>query len=244
MNRAVEAVSVLGGAPLNDAMRREVIGEGTMRGAEANGPQIQAARLDRRLTIEQLAARAGVDVKTVRKAERGERVDLSTLTRLSFSLDVDVANLIVTSRSRLELELRRRDAVRRWHHGWEMQDTQALLSLYDDDAVLHLPGAPDIPFAGEHRGRLAIHHAYEIAWNTCPHEPMYDREFSLIVSENTLVLGGDKSLRHKDGYATELWVHQIFTFRDDSPVLADHRVEFDTLKFARFLQLLPPHSSE
>jgi transcriptional regulator with XRE-family HTH domain len=213
-----------------------------MRGVQANGEQIQAARLERGLTIEQLASSAGVDVKTVRKAERGQRVDLSTLTRISFSLDVDVRTLIVMTRSLLELELRRRDAVRLWHHGWETQDTQALLSLYDDDAVLHLPGAPDIPFGGEHRGKAAIRRAYESAWNTCPHEPMYDREFSLIVSDNTLVLGGEKSLRRTGGHAAQLWVHQIFTFRDDTPLLADHRVAFDTLAFARFLQLLPPRS--
>jgi transcriptional regulator with XRE-family HTH domain len=212
---------------------------GAMRGVQANGEQIQAVRLERGLTIEQLASSASVDVKTVRKAERGQRVDLSTLTRISFSLDVDVRGLIVMARSLLELELRRRDAVRQWHHGWEMQDTQALLSLYDDDAVLHLPGAPDIPFGGEHRGRPAIHRAYEIAWSTCPHEPMYDREFSLIVSDNTLILGGEKSLRRQDGHTARLWVHQIFTFREDSPLLVNHRVEFDTLAFARFLQLLP-----
>jgi transcriptional regulator with XRE-family HTH domain len=214
-----------------------------MRGVQANGEQIQAARLDRGLTIEQLASQAGVDVKTVRKAERGLRVDLSTLTRISFSLDVDVRSLLVMARSRLELELRRRDAVRQWHHSWETQDTQALVSVYDDDAVLHLPGAPDIPFGGEHRGKPAIGRAYEIAWKICPHEPMYDREFSLIISDNKLVLGGEKSLR-RDGYAARLWVHQIFTFGDDSPLLINHRVEFDTLAFARFLQLLPPNPTK
>jgi transcriptional regulator with XRE-family HTH domain len=210
-----------------------------MRGAQANGEQIQAARLARGLTIEQLASLAGVDVKTARKAERGQRVDLSTITRISFSLDVDVRSLIVMTRVRLELELRRRDAVRHWLRGWEKQDTEALISLYHDDAVLHLPGAPEIPFGGEHRGKVAIRRAHEMACSVCPLEPMYEKEFSLLAGDDTIVLSGDKSLRLGDGLAAELWIHQIFTFRADSPLVYDHRVEYDTLAFARIMQLLP-----
>jgi transcriptional regulator with XRE-family HTH domain len=210
---------------------------GAMRGVQANGEQIQATRLERGLTVEQLASLAGVDVKTVRKAERGQRVDLSTLTRISFSLDVDVRSLLVMTRSRLELELHRRDAVRRWHRGWEAHDIEELLSVYHEDAVLHMPGAPDIPCAGEHHGRKAIREMQEIAWNTCVTEPMSGGDFRLVTSDNTVILSGRVGIHLPDGLTVQLWCVQIFTFHDGSELVVDHRVEYDTLRFARLMRL-------
>jgi transcriptional regulator with XRE-family HTH domain len=215
-----------------------------MRGAQANGEQIQAARSARGLTQEQLASLAGVDVRTIRKAEQGRRVDLGTLTRISFSLDIDVGSLIVRTRSPEELGIRRRDAVRRWHHGWETHDIQMLLNVYHDDAVLHLPGAPEIPFAGEHRGKEAIRQAYETAWKMCKTEPMFQRDFSLLVSDDTAVLSGKKEVCLVDSGSVKLSCVQIFTFVSGGELVADHSVEFDTLKFARLLRLVSGNAAE
>jgi transcriptional regulator with XRE-family HTH domain len=210
-----------------------------MRGAQANGEQIQAVRLARGLTQEQLASVAAVDVRTIRKAERGQRVDLGTMTRISFSLDIDVGSLIVRTRSPEELEIRRRDAMRRWHDGWEAHDIQTLLNLYHDDAVVHLPGAPDIPFAGTHRGKEAIRRAHETAWRTCKTEPMFQGDFSLLMSDNTAVLSGTKEACLLENRSVKLSCVQIFTFLPNSELVADQRVEFDTLNFARLFRLVP-----
>jgi transcriptional regulator with XRE-family HTH domain len=208
-----------------------------MRGAQANGEQIQAARSARGMTQEQLASLAGIDVRTIRKAEQGRRVDLGTLTRISFSLDIDVGSLIVRTRSPEELGIRRRDAVRRWHHGWETHDVQTLLNVYHEGAVLHLPGEPDIPFAGEHRGKEAIRRAYEIAWRTCKSEPIFRGDFSLLVSDNTAVLSGKKEVCLVDSGSVKLSCVQIFTFVPGGELVADHHVEFDTLRLARLFGL-------
>jgi transcriptional regulator with XRE-family HTH domain len=208
-----------------------------MRGVQANGEQIQAARRARGITQEELAFRARVDVRTLRKAERGQRVDLATLTRISCTLNVDAGNLIMAARTPLDLELRRRDAIRRWHHAWDTRDMEAFLSIYHDEAVLHLPGAPDIPFAGEHHGKEAIRRTHEICWSLSETEPTLDEDCSLLVSDNTVVLIAKKGVRLSDGRTVKLWCLQVFTFLPESELVIDQRVEYDTLSVARMLQL-------
>lgn len=68
-----------------------------------------SARVEPGLTQEQLAALADVDVKTVRKAEQGKRLDLGTLTRLAFALDTELNRVIRPSPSETETQIRRRD---------------------------------------------------------------------------------------------------------------------------------------
>jgi transcriptional regulator with XRE-family HTH domain len=210
-----------------------------MRGAQSNGEQIQSARKARALTQEQLASLAGIDVTTVRKAERGQRLDLGTLTRISFALEVEVSELIVPTRSAQELEIRRRDAVLRWHRAWDAHDMESLLAVYHDDVVLHLPGGPDIPFAGEHHGKEAIRRANEIAWSTCEDNPQDNVDFNLLVSDNAVILSDKRGVRLPGGEFVRLTCLQIFTFCKQSDLVLDHRVEFDTLAFARLLQFLP-----
>jgi transcriptional regulator with XRE-family HTH domain len=86
-----------------------------MRGVVANGEQILAARIRRGLTQEQLAELSDLDVKTVRKAERGQRVDLVPLTNLARALQVEVSRLVQPVRSETDLERRRREQVMHWH---------------------------------------------------------------------------------------------------------------------------------
>jgi transcriptional regulator with XRE-family HTH domain len=65
-----------------------------MRGSYADGERLRTARVGRGFTQEQLAALADVDVKTVRKAEHGKRLDAGTLARLALALEVDVRSVI------------------------------------------------------------------------------------------------------------------------------------------------------
>ncbi len=214
-----------------------------MRGAQANGEQIQAVRKLRGLTQEQLASLAGVDVKTARKAERGQRLDLGPLTKISFALNVDVGSLIVVTPSPRDLEIRRRDAVLRWLRCWDARDMEGLLSLFDDAVVLHLPGGPNIPFSGEHRGKEAMRRANEIAWSTCETDPTGKEDYDWLVSDNVIVQSGKKGVCLPSGEVVQLWAVHIFTFGDGSDLVVEMRVEYDTLTFARLLQLPPAASS-
>ena len=65
-----------------------------MRGVTANGEVIRAERIARGLTQEKLATLAGLDVKTVRKAEHGKRLDATTLAHIAKALRVELSRLI------------------------------------------------------------------------------------------------------------------------------------------------------
>jgi transcriptional regulator with XRE-family HTH domain len=210
-----------------------------MRGAQANGEQIQSFRQSRGLTQEQLASLAGIDAKTLRKAERGHRLDLGTLSRLSFALEVSVSSLIVVTCTPQELEIRRRDAVLRWHRAWDAHEMEELLSIYHENAVLHLPGGPDIPFAGEHCGKEAIRQCHKIAWSTCETDAVGTEDFNLFASDNAVILSGKKGVRLPNGVSVALTCLQIFTFAERSDLVVDQLVEFDTLSFTRLVGLPP-----
>ena len=205
-----------------------------MRGALANGEELQGARLRCGFTQEELAKLAYLDVKTVRKAERGMRLDLDTLTRLAFALQTELIRIIRTGRSETEMQIGWRDAVIRWHRAWDANDIDALLATYHDDAVLHLPGGPNIPFGGTFRGKNEIRRAHEIAWSTCRTEPVPPEDFSLLASGNAIVLNGFKGVHLPNGEVVRLGCMQIFKFEGD--LIIDHRVEYDTLKFAQIVQ--------
>ncbi len=206
-----------------------------MRGTFADGQQLVAARQARGLTQEQLATKAGLDVKTVRKAEQGKRLDITTLSRLAVALDVELYRLVQGSQFEADGELARREVVLRWYRAWDTRDADTLGALYHDDAVLYLPGDPTIPFGGTFRGRAAIRQCHETAWATCQTEPTPVGDFSLFVSGDTVVLRGVKGVTLPSGEVVRLWSIQIFTLDGDR--IVEQRVEFDTLKFCQLLQL-------
>src|SRR5262249_36142504 len=156
----------------------------------ADGKQILAARLQRGLTQEQLATMAHLDVKTVRKAEQGKRLDLGPLNRIASVLQTDLAKLIRRRRSGTKTRSRRKEIVVRWHQIWDDQDGEALAALYHERAVLHLPGDPNIPFAGTFRGRDEIRRANEAAWASCRTVPPEPSDFSLLAVDDTVILQG------------------------------------------------------
>jgi len=65
-----------------------------MRGVVPDGHRIRIARIARGVTQEQLAVCADLDVKTIRKAEHGKRLDVGTLAALARALEVDVQTLV------------------------------------------------------------------------------------------------------------------------------------------------------
>jgi hypothetical protein len=111
--------------------------------------------------------------------------------------------------------------------------------LYHDNAVVHLPGGPTIPFSGEARGKSAIAEIYRIAWNHCnPAESNLD-EFTVLANGDSVLLEGRLSVRLPGGRIERLGCLQLFKFDAESDLIIDHRVEYDTLALARLLGLLP-----
>jgi ketosteroid isomerase-like protein len=187
------------------------------------------------MTQEQLAESAGLDVKTVRKAEQGKRLDLGTITKLCFALQTDLRHLVQPGRSAADREIRQRDVVISWQRAFNARGLDGLLRCYHEEAVLHLPGAPQIPFGGTFRGHKAIRGASQLLWKTCDTQLLDDKDYKILVAGDTAVVQGQQGLRLPDGRHSSLHYVQVLQFADDR--IVDHRVDYDTLNVARLLQL-------
>ncbi len=206
-----------------------------MRGALANGDKLRAARVGRGLTQEQLAALADVDVKTIRKAEHGKRLDVPTLAQLAVALGIEVHGVVRGTHPESDTQAARRKAVERWQAAWDARDIEAIMTLFHDRAELHLPGGPQIPFGGTHRGKEEIRRAIELAWATAQTVPQKPEEYSLIVSDDTVVMHGRRGLQVPGGEA--VWLSNIHVFAFEDGLIVEQRVEYDTLGFSRALGL-------
>jgi transcriptional regulator with XRE-family HTH domain len=206
-----------------------------MRGVFADGESLRSVRVHQGLTQEGLADLAGLDVKTVRKAERGGRLDVSTLGRLADALETGTGDLVRRCRPETRPQARRHDAVRRWVEAWDAHDRDAVLAIYHEEATLRLPGDPTIPFHGTFRGKDQILHAYETAWDACRTDPVRREDFAIYVADDVAVLEGRKGVHLPNGEIASLRCVQLFTF--DGDLVIDHRVEYDTLEFARLMGL-------
>jgi transcriptional regulator with XRE-family HTH domain len=209
-----------------------------MRGKPVHGDRILGLRQVQGMTQEQLAERTGLDVKTVRKAEQGKRLDLGTITKLCFVLQTELGHLIRPTRSAREIEIRRRDVVINWQRAFNNRDLSGIMRCYDEYAVLHLPGAPEIPFGGTFRGHKEIRRATQIYWKSCPTELMDDKDYSILVSYDTAVVQGHKGVPLPDGSISQLHYTQLLTFVGE--LIVDHRIEYDTLNFAVCSGIRPP----
>lgn len=213
-----------------------------MRGVSADGDNLRSVRIDRGLTQERLADLAGLDVKTVRKAERGRQLDLCTLGRLARALETVTSRLVRHDLPQTGIQTRRRDEVLRWIALWDARDSDGVLAIYHDEATLRLPGGPAVPFHGTFRGKDEIRRANEMAWGTCQTEPVSPEDVAIYVMDDVVVVEGPKGIRRPNGEVVRLWCVHIFTFAERRVI--DHRVEYDTLEFVRVVGLPTPGAAD
>lgn len=210
-----------------------------MRGVLSDGEILRSDRVRCGMTQEELADRAGLDVKTVRKAERGGRLDLSTMGLLAVALGTVATRLVRPRPLEGGYRDRRRAEVRRWLRAWDAHDREAVLAIYHDEATLRLPGGPDIPFHGTFRGRDEIGRAHETAWDSCRTEPCRWESMAVHVADDAVILEGPRGVHMPNGEIVSLRYVQFFTFEGDRVI--DHRVDCDTLEFIRILGLPAPN---
>jgi ketosteroid isomerase-like protein len=159
------------------------------------------------------------------------------MSRLAVALQTDLRLLIVPGNSEAGLPVNRREIVLQWHRAFEASDLDAVMVLYHDEAVLHQPGGPNIPFGGMFQGKSEIRKLYAAAWAAVRHEPVPEQELSIHVSDETVTMNWVKGIYMPDGRLARFPCVQIFTFAEH--LIIDHRVEYDTLDFARQFELLP-----
>lgn len=209
-----------------------------MRGVLANGNVLSSWRASRGLTQEQLAAMADCDVKTVRKAEHGQRIDLRTARQIASALGADLSDCVFAESAPPGRAHRLRRCIEKWHDAWNRDDLGLILAQYHDDAVLYLPGAPEIPVSGTFAGRDQIRQVHEVAWKAMRSLPIAPCDYRIFVIDDLAVLEGVKGIPLKHGEVIRLWCLQTFRFRGDR--IIEHRVEYDTLRLKALITLAPP----
>src|SRR5690606_19450743 len=97
------------------------------------------------------------------------------------------------------------------------------------------PGAPLIPFGGTHCGKEAIKQANETAWATCRTLPEPVENYSVIVSNDFMIMQGLKGILLPDSRVVRLWGVPLCTL--EAGLIVDLRVAYDTLQCAEIVGL-------
>ncbi|HEX5102521.1 MAG TPA: helix-turn-helix transcriptional regulator, partial [Pirellulaceae bacterium] len=125
-----------------------------MRGAIANGEKIAALRKTAGLTQDELAAGCGCDVKTIRSAERGNRLDLATLRRIAARLSVEYRDIVADIASgRREANIA---AAMAFLRAFDARDPDAVAACFCEDGAVLVFADERLPGAGEYRGRNRV----------------------------------------------------------------------------------------
>lgn len=125
----------------------------SMRGVAINGGAFVAARQRCGLTQEQLARKADLDVKTIRKAEKNQsQFDLRTIIRMAEALGCAVRQISPVLDESGDLASVNQQVVLRWHETFVAANLEAHLMLYTNDTILETPAAEGLPWAGNLRG--------------------------------------------------------------------------------------------
>jgi transcriptional regulator with XRE-family HTH domain len=83
-----------------------------MRGVLPNGQQIRTIRTSNGLTQKELSELADLDIKTIRKAEQGIRLDIGSVVRIASILQVEQSSLLLTVSADVDANY---ETVLRWY---------------------------------------------------------------------------------------------------------------------------------
>lgn len=130
-----------------------------MRGQDSHGEAIRDLRRKRGWTQELLSQRAGCDIKTVRKAERGLRLDLASLRVLAEALEVPLSAVTAPRTAPPHSS----PLATEWLEAFRERDLSRLLACYGPRATLSC-AAPGFPGAGMHRGKQGLRRHWAQVW--------------------------------------------------------------------------------
>lgn len=182
-----------------------------MRGITANGNQIRELRKSFGFTQEELAKRASCDVKTIRKAEKGGRVDLRTLSRIATALQVTSADVAMGADNSHEKETVNVQTVLAWHDAFNRRDVDAILECWHDDGVLQIPGTDDIPAGGSVEGKDEIRAHTETTFQVFDTEHLSWDMMQISAVDDLVFVRGEASVMHiPTGRAMRSYVVHVF----------------------------------
>ena len=199
-----------------------------MRGIETDGPKIVTLRAALRLTQEEFARKAQCDVKTLRKAEKGRRVDLATLRRIASALNLPASAIMRPAKPSEAQAERQLDVVRQWQKAINERDIDAMLACYHDDAVLDYPAMDGVPGSGRYCGKEQLRRQAEMALAYFDTPPITPDMYRLHAVDNWVFMRGvaPTIVRETGVRLTASAMHE-FEFKGDN--ILRHYGYFDTL---------------
>lgn len=213
-----------------------------MRGATADGETIRRLRKAQALTQEDLAASVGCDVKTVRRAEHSRNVDLYTLGRVAAVLDVPFHEIVNGHDARASQQARL-DVVHRYRRAFNERDSDAMLDCCHDDIVMRLPGAPDVPFAGEFRGKEEAARMHELVFASAQTEAITPENMSFFADGDVVFAYGVLEMASRaSGDVAKLISTTLFRF--DGLKIIELVSGYDSLEMSKVLNAPPADGAE
>lgn len=172
------------------------------------------------MTQEALATRSGVDARTVRNVERGNRVDAETLRRLASALGVNASGLARPSEQ--DGGEPAAGVIRGWEDAFFDADVDRLVACYRGDAVMLLPSSPAI------EGSAAIRGAFEAAFEAYRFERLTRSVLNVVGAKVFLESGRVCMTSRADRTTTDAVAVHIFDV--DNGMIIEHAGFYDTLQ--------------
>jgi transcriptional regulator with XRE-family HTH domain len=210
-----------------------------MRGVLANGDLIRHVRNLKGMTQEALAAAAPCDVKTIRKAEKGDRLDIVTVKRISRALGAEFGEVVTVFDKADAVERPNVRVVRDWLSAFDSRDPRAIAGLFWNDGVVRLPGTPLLRGTGIFEGKREITRQIEMAFEMFAVAP-YFSQGSVVAAEGNHVFAetGPVSVTcRSNGQSTTASSVQVFEFKGNK--VARLRSYFDISALDALVRGLP-----
>src|SRR5688572_8499791 len=186
-----------------------------MRGVRANGDLIRHLRLLEGMAQEALAAAASCDVKTIRKSEKGDRLDIVTVKRIAQGLGAEFGEIVTQIDEADAVERPNVRVVREWLSAFDQRDPKAIAGLFRDDGVVRLPGTPLLRGTGIFEGKREITTQIELAFEMFVVAPDFSQR-AVVAAEGNHVFAetGPVSVTCcSNGQSTTASSVQVFEFK-------------------------------
>jgi len=214
-----------------------------MRGSPVNGKRILTIRKSQGMTQEQLAAEADCDVKTLRKAEKSQRVDQSTLKRIAEALNVELPKLI--NAAALEREQANIQLVLDWQEAFNRRDAAAVAEFFHEDGSVTVMTDVPIPGGGEFLGKEAVYQWAKTCFETYLTEPITPEMMQIDAVRDLVFLRGktdvEMTVINTNQSTKASATHE---FRIKNGKILSHRVVTNTALFAKLVEQAEEEAAE
>ena len=136
------------------------------RGIEPDPALIKKLRLSKGWTQDDLALAVSCSTRTVRNAEKGNRIDSATMNSIAEAFDMRVSEISLQANESKSLNSRHIEMAKHWAKAYQNSDVEGVLKYHHPDIRLELPGTAEMTgsevFVGIEAVREHTIYAFEV----------------------------------------------------------------------------------